>query len=32
MTHAQAVRRITVALDTSDRGEVVRLARALQGR
>ena len=32
MTHAQAVRRIAVALDTSDRGEVVRLARALQGR
>ena len=32
MTHAEAVRRLGVALDTSDRGEVVRLAKLLQGR
>ncbi len=32
MTNAEAVKRIAVALDTSDRGEIVRLARALQGR
>lgn len=32
MTHSQAVGRIAVALDTSDRGEILRLARALRGR
>jgi orotidine-5'-phosphate decarboxylase len=32
MTRAEAVKRIAVALDTSDRGEIVRLAKALQGR
>jgi len=32
MTEAEAVGRLAVALDTSDRGEVVRLAKALRGR
>ena len=32
MTHTEAVRRIAVALDTSEPGEVVRLAGALRGR
>ena len=32
MTHAEAVRRLAVAVDSSELGEILQLAKALQGR